>query len=212
LNLATQKLSGIIPVSPDDSIAEHFALLPVSSGLFLGLSPTEESRGSDGTDYDILTIAPPTSTSAGGSAIFNFSGRSVLAGTAEDTAALDSTGIIYAMDEFTGNLFLADLTQATVDATTMPFTWTAPSQIQNLSELSTADVCGMAVAYGTHEALVEQEFGGALFGAVKLPATSGSGTPAATDWVAATMPNPTGSVWSNPLDPHGLTAAFADLR
>jgi hypothetical protein len=69
----------------------------------------------------------------------------------------------------------------------------------------------MAVASGAHEALVEQEFSDQFFGAIKLPATSGSGTPAAVDWVGASMPNdPSGTIWVNPLDPHGLTAAFAD--
>jgi len=210
LNLASQKFSSVIGVGPADGIAEHFALVPISGGLFLALSPTEELLGTDGPDYDIIAIAPPGATNPGGSQIFNFSGRSSLASTVMDTAGLDSTGIIYAMDEFTGNLFLADLTQATA-TTGSSASWNAPNQIQTLSELSVNHMDGLAVAYGAHEALVEQEFSTQAFGAIKLPATSGTGTPAASDWVLASMPNdPSNTIWSNPLDPHGLTAALAN--
>ena len=223
LNLAARTLSSVIGLGPNDGIAEHFAIMPLSAGLFLALSPTEDVEGPIGPDYNIITIFPPAPGNSLGDAIYQFSGSAELAandvngfpgGELEDTASLDSTGIAYALDENTGDLFLADLTQATIDtATASPYTrltWNAPSQVQNLDELSQADVCGMAVAYGTHEALVEQEFFGDLIGAIKLPSTSGSGTPAASDWVGATMPNdPSGNIWQNPTDPHGLTAAFA---
>jgi len=210
LNLKSQALSNVIAIGPDDAIAEHFGVFPVSSGLFLTLSPTEENTGSDGEDYDIVAVAPPSGTSSGGSLNLAFLGRSALSSTAMDTAALDSTGIIYAQDEYTGNLFLADLTQATVNSSTTPPTWNAPNQIQSLSELSIGHMDGLAVAFGAHEALTEQEFGASAFGAIKLPAQAGSGTPAASDWVIGSMPNdPSGAPWSNPLDPHGLTAAFA---
>ncbi|MGH7879783.1 MAG: hypothetical protein ACREQD_09845, partial [Candidatus Binataceae bacterium] len=207
-NLSTQTLSSVISLGPDEALAEHFAVLPLSSGSFLALSPTENTVPLDGADYAILAIAPPSAAGAGGDDIFTFAGRSILTGTLEDTAALDSTGIIYALDEFRGRLFLADLTQASVNTSAASFTWNAPSQIQSLSELSKVDVDAMAVAYGAHKALVEQESGGSFFGAIKLPATSGSGTPAALDWVGATMPNdPSGASWNNPADPHALTAA-----
>jgi len=223
LNLATRTLSGVIGLGPNDGIAEHFAIVPVSAGLFLALSPTEDIEGPIGPDYDIIAISPPAAGRSLADAIFEFSGSAQLmaddvngspGGELEDTASLDSTGIIYALDENTGDLFLADLTQATINTSTAapytPLTWNAPSQVQNLAELSQGDVCGMAVAYGAHEALVEEEFGADLIGAIKLPSSSGSGTPAASDWVAAIMPNdPSMNPWANPLDPHGLTAAFA---
>jgi hypothetical protein len=211
LDLASQTLSKVIALGPADGIAEHFALLPVSPNMFLVLSPTENIRGTDGPDYDILAVAPPSGSKPGGDLITHFADRSTLANTTLDTAALDSTGIIYGVDEFSGGaLFLSDLTQATVNTGGAQVTWNAPSNLQTLTELSTDDMDGLAVAYGAHEALIEEEFGSDAFGAIKLPATSGSGTPAATDWVAATMPNdPSNMAWENPADPHGLTSALA---
>lgn len=209
LDLASRTLSGVIALGPNDGVAEHFGVLPISNSFFLLLSPTEDITGADGTDYDVLTVDP---TGTGKSATFDFAGRSGTPGlpSLDDTAALDSLGIIYAQDEETGDLFLADLTQATADTSKTPFTWNdAATNIQNLTELSSSDVNALAVAYGAHEALTAEEFGGTLFGAIKLPSTSGSGTPAAQDWVAANMPNdPSGTPWSNPFDPHGLTSAF----
>ncbi|MGH3185192.1 MAG: hypothetical protein ACRDOE_25250, partial [Streptosporangiaceae bacterium] len=79
LNLAAQTFSSVIPLGPNDGLAEHFAVFPLAPGFFLALSPTEGgiTSGLDGPDYDILTIAPPTASSSGGDAIFDFSGRSV---------------------------------------------------------------------------------------------------------------------------------------
>jgi hypothetical protein len=210
LNLSTQTLSGVIAMGPHDGIAEHIALMPISSGLFLALSPTEDLLGPNGPDYNIIAITPPTSTSSGGSSIFDFAGSSMIEDTELDTAALDSTGIIYALDEASGELFSADLTQVTVNTSARPFSWTAPSNLQDLTDLSTDDLCGMAVAYGAHEALAEEEFYACTIGAIKLPSTSGVGMPAASDWAETCMPDdPSGQPWENPLDPHGLTAAFA---
>lgn len=220
LNLSTLALSKVIGMGPADGIAEHFSVLPVSSGLFLLLSPPEDDMGTDTADYDIVAIAPPSASSVGGDAVLDFASRASYlytgcsgAPTELDTAAVDSTGIIYAQDECTGNLFLADLMQATTATSTAPYSWNVPAkaaQFQALTELSTGDMNGLAVAFGAHEALTEEEFDGNAFGAIKLPSTSGSGTPAASDWVLAAMPNdPSGAAWANPLDPHGLTAAFA---
>ena len=51
------------------------------------------------------------------------------------------------------------------------------------------------------------EFGGNLEGVIQLPATSGTGTPAVTDYVAFTVPNkPDGSTFSMGFDPHTVTA------
>src|SRR5262249_20601570 len=51
------------------------------------------------------------------------------------------------------------------------------------------------------------EFGGNNVAAFQLPATSGSGTPAMVDYVAAGIPaDPTGSFWAMGLDPHTVTA------
>jgi hypothetical protein len=58
------------------------------------------------------------------------------------------------------------------------------------------------VAQGTHTGVVSGEFGGSLLTAIALPATSGSGTPAITDWVTCDI----GNGFSNGLDPHTVTA------
>lgn len=51
------------------------------------------------------------------------------------------------------------------------------------------------------------EFGGALEGVIQLPSTSGSGTPAVTDYVAFTVPSPpTEDSWSQGFDPHTVSA------
>lgn len=63
------------------------------------------------------------------------------------------------------------------------------------------------MAPGSHLAIITGEFGGTGFGVLQLPATSGSGTPAVLDWVAANVPaEPTGAAFQFGLDPHTVTA------
>ena len=51
------------------------------------------------------------------------------------------------------------------------------------------------------------EFGGNIEGVIQLPSTSGTGTPAVTDWVSFTMPNlASGAPFSMGFDPHTVTA------
>ncbi|MGC2277380.1 MAG: hypothetical protein WA571_15310, partial [Candidatus Binatus sp.] len=127
-----------------------------------------------------------------------------------DSAAEDcTTGIALATVEFTGDLYIADLTQANFTPGT-PGTWTdAASQLQSFPEFADfeAGTCGIAVAPGTHLGIVTGEFGGALEGVIQLPSTSGSGTPAVTDYVAFTVPSPpTEDAWSQGFDPHTVSA------
>jgi len=132
-------------------------------------------------------------------------------GTPEfDSAGEDcTTGIALASDEFTGNLFIADLTQAKFTAGTggAAGTWTAPSQLQNLFPGLAAGTNGVAVAPGTHFGVVTGEFGGALEGVYQLPSSSGTGTPKLVDSVLFTVPNdPSKAPWSMGCDPHTVTA------
>jgi hypothetical protein len=128
-----------------------------------------------------------------------------------DSAAEDcSTGIALATDEGTGNLYITDLTQAKFTAGS-PGTWTdtGSAQLMNFPEFDSlsAGTSGIAVAPGTHLAIVTGEFGGNIEGVVQLPATSGSGVPAAVDWVSFTMPNvATDTAFSMGFDPHTVTA------
>ncbi|MGH3053834.1 MAG: hypothetical protein ACRDL7_02525 [Gaiellaceae bacterium] len=132
--------------------------------------------------------------------------------TAEDC----STGIAVAPAEFSGppspippSILLADLSQATYTPGS-PGTWSAPTNVQSFPDFSNMLAAGpsaIAVAPGSHLAGVTDEFGGAAFGVVQLPATSGVGTPSAPDYVAANMPDDPGGVpWSLGLDPHPMTA------
>jgi hypothetical protein len=123
----------------------------------------------------------------------------------DSTAAECSTGIALAPAEFTdpSQVFIADLSQIKLAPGT-PGTWTAPSQFQTLSDshLTTAGPSGSAVAQGTHTGILADEFGGDGVTAIKLPATSGSGTPAISDWVTCHI----GNGFLSSFDPHAVTA------
>ena len=65
------------------------------------------------------------------------------------------------------------------------------------------------MAGDSHIAVVNGEFGGNLFGAIRLPSTPGTGgkVPAATDYIVCTIPNtPDKATWSTGDDPHTTTA------
>jgi hypothetical protein len=179
-----------IPVGEDTS--ENVSIDPKRR---LVLSPNEAAN------YQILNIS--TSTPA----LFN---NHVTGGGEFDSAAEDcTTGIALATVEFTGELFIADLTQAKFTPGSPAGTWTAPSAMPNLFPdlITPAGTDGVAVAPGTHLGIVTSEFGGNLEGVVQLPSTSGTGTPAAVDSAEFTVPNlPTGPAFSLGCDPHTVTA------
>jgi hypothetical protein len=61
------------------------------------------------------------------------------------------------------------------------------------------------VVSGAHVAIISGQFSSNLIGALRLPATSGSGVPAIGDWVQVQMPNdPSGKPWLNWHQPSGL--------
>lgn len=201
---ATPAFESPIPAGAETS--ENVSIDPVRH---LVLSPNEDA------DYQIVNIT--TSTAA----LFNNN----LSGETEERPEFDSaaedctTGIALATDEFTGNLFIADLTQAVFTPGTPAGTWTdAASQLVNFPEFTpgnettgglAAGTCGIAVAPGTHLGVVTGEYGGNLEGVFELPATSGpgSGTPNFVDYVAFTVPNtPSEEEWSEGYDPHTVTA------
>jgi len=208
LNLANNTLSAPFALSGNTVISETFGL--DLSRHFI-LSPNEGAEYPVPADYNIVDISQPNSPKQ-----YNLSNAATVFPNDDelDSAAIDSTGIVLATDEFTGNLFIADLTQA-IYLSGSPGTWIAPNQLQPLPEFADnfgAGTTGIAVAYGAHEALLEDEFGTTAFGAIMLPSTSGSGTPSVQDWVVAEMPNtPDEQSWLMALDPHGLTAAFVEI-
>ncbi len=194
LNLATSPPAfgtAFKSASVPDLISEDPLVDPTRTLL---LSATEANN------YEIVNIATPTAPKFYENTIPN-------SGFGEgDSAGEDcTTGIALAPGEFSGpsQVFIADLTQATFTAGSPSGTWTAPSQVQTLTEsFLTAGACGLAVAQGTHTGIVTGEFGGNQITAIALPAASGSGTPAITDWVSCAV----SATFSQGFDPHTVTA------
>jgi hypothetical protein len=175
--------------SPSGEISEDPLIDPTRN---LVLSPSE------GGNYEIVDVTNSTSPKF-------FENGSIAPGEELDSAGEDcATGIALAPAEFSSpsSVVIADLTQATFTAGTPAGTWSAPSQVQTLSESDlSAGASGISVAQGTHTGLVTGEFGGDSLTAIKLPTTSGSGTPAIGDWVTCSIGG-----FSNGFDPHTVTA------
>ncbi|MHB1957838.1 MAG: PEP-CTERM sorting domain-containing protein [Acidobacteriaceae bacterium] len=197
LDLANNTFSAPFPAQ--DEISENMSVDP-NRGLIL--SPGEDSI------YDLFKLTPGTG------AITEYA--NTIGGGDLDSAAEDcTTGIALSTDEFTDQLYITDLTQATftppaVGSGSTAGTWTAPGQFVTFPEFYgfSAGTSGISVAAGTtHLGIVTGEFGGVGFGVFQLPATSGTGTPAFVDYVAAAMPNtPDGNAFAAGRDPHTITA------
>ena len=200
LNLATNSFEPAF-ASPSTDISEDPLIDPTRNLL---LSPGE--RGI----YEIVNVTTSTSPTF-------FENPIVVPAQVPDSAGEDcSTGIAMAPREFSlpSVVFIADLTQAIFTPAVFPApagTWTAPSQNQSLTEsFLSAGASGMAVAQGTHTGVVTGEFSGNNLTAIALPATSGTGIPAITDWVTCNM-GPAPVMGGPPLfetgaDPHTVTA------
>jgi hypothetical protein len=187
LNLATNSL--LTPISANTMATSESLLVDTVRGYVL--SPNEQS------DYQILK------TATGQVYDFSFSGASpvpIFDSPGEDC----TTGIAMATDESQGTVVLVDLTQAQFTGTT----WSAPYNIQSIPEFMTfsAGTDAISVASNSHIGVVTGEFGGDGFGVFVMPSTSGTGTPALVDWVAANIPStPDSMAWSMGEDPHTLT-------
>ncbi len=176
-------------ISPSGAISEDPLIDPIRNLL---LSAGENNN------YEITNISTSTSPA--------FFENPIVGVTFElDSSGEDcTTGIALAPAEFgaPSQIFIGDLTQAVFTAGA-PGTWTAPSQLQSLSEsFLAAGASGIAVAQGTHTGIVSGEFGGDEVTAIALPISSGTGTPAISDWVSCNI----GNGFSNGFDPHTVTA------
>ena len=178
-------------------VSEDVAIDPVRHLL---LSATEAST------YEVGDI---TDTSSPKLFENNTSANASLRGEYDSSAEDCTTGVALATDEFTGNLYLADLSQATFTPGS-PGTWTAPQQRQTFPEFAnlSAGTNAVSVAGDSHIAVVNGEFGGNLFGAVVLPSSSGSGgaVPGVSDYIACSIPNAPDGPWNTGDDPHTTTA------
>lgn len=163
------------------------------------LSPNEHNV------YDLIDTSSSTWKEYGFSVSIPYSGE--LDSAAEDC----TTGIALSTEEIisysgkTPNLLIVDPTQATFSGGT----WSAPEQSVGFPEFTGMYFAtdGIAVAPGSHLALVTGEFGGNQVGVVTLPSTSGSGTPTFGDYVSALLPKtPDGKAFGLGFDPHTVTA------
>lgn len=186
LDLATNTFLSPFKAGSGD-IAENPLIDP---GRNLLLSPGENNK------FEIVNLTTPSSPA---SFVNNMGGSGEADSAGEDC----TTGLAFAPFEFTSNVFVADLSRATFTAGS-PGTWTAPSQIQTLTESSlSAGFSGMAIAQGASVGLISGEFGGNTFTAISLPkAPLTSGKPAILDWVTCGIPGG----FQMGLDPHTLTA------
>ncbi len=132
-----------------------------------------------------------------------------------DTSAIDENTNIAYVSFHTPALCIAtppnaialfDMKQATFTPGTAGAsgTWdTAGKQVQLLSDLDLNGVDSMSVESAGHVAILGS--GTQLFGALQLPSSSGTGTPAVTDWVSANMPNdPASTPWNGWSLPNGV--------
>ncbi|HUY27429.1 MAG TPA: hypothetical protein VMV27_08420 [Candidatus Binataceae bacterium] len=195
LDLGATPLAFETPIAAGTDVSEDVSIDP---SRHLVLSPNEDSV------YQIANVSTATP------AIFNNDLSGTSAAGVYDSAAEDcTTGIALATSEGTGNLLIADLTQASFTSGT-PGTWTdTGSQLENFPEFDSfsAGTNGIAIAPGTHLGVVTGEFGGNLEGVIQLPSTSGGGVPAAVDYVAFTMPaEPSAVPFDMGYDPHTVTA------
>jgi len=187
LNLSTNTFEA--PIPSNQQVSENISVDPTRN---LILSPNEFNF------YNLYQIQ------SNGSSVIEFN-HAVTTGGEMDSAAEDcSTGIALSSLEFTNDLYITDLTQATFNTGT--HTWTAPQQVVTLSTTPyggfAAGTSGISVAPGSaHQAIVTGEFGGNVFAALQLPSTSGSGVPAIVDYAVGIIPG-----FSSGLDPHTITA------
>jgi hypothetical protein len=216
LNLANNALS--LPVVAPQRLSEDIVWDPSRN---LILSPAE------GGSYNVFdTSAVPPSISDGQVVSAPEYGNNTSTNntpTELDAAAEDClTGIALASNEIRNshNVFIADLTQGTFTPGSPVGSWTAGSaqgfvSFPEFAGWVTSTVGGgtdigrtggIAVAPGSHLAIVTGEFGGNQFGVLQLPAISGTGFPAIVDYAAATLPStPDGLVWVQGGDPHTVT-------
>jgi hypothetical protein len=194
----------------------HFQLIDVATS-----TPTVFELGDDNDFFH------PTNAFCTGSDTVQH-GRDTL----PDSGAIDTvTNIAYVTfrspsDCNNGNqsvdIGLLDMTQAqfTPASNNMPASWTTPAkQIVTLSELAKLPdsslgyfangITGISIVSPLHMAIIadRRELSGGTtgFGALLLPATSGSGTPNIADYVQAQMPNdPDGNSWTMSDEPNGV--------
>src|SRR5439155_1316899 len=148
-NISTASASFEPPfASASGNISEDGLIDPSSHRL---LSATENN------EFEIIDVTATTSPA------FFVNGPIPAGGELDATAEDCDTQIALAPAEFSApsRIYIADLSTPVLTVGT-PGTWSAPSQVQALSEsFLSAGASGVAVAQGTHIGIVAGEFGGA---------------------------------------------------
>lgn len=187
LDLSTNTFQA--PFAMSSRVSENTSIDPTRGYI---LSPNELSN------YDILQFNSTTGAVTG-EFLHSIAAPSLTLDSAGEDCA---TGIALSVGEFSNDVVLADLTQATFTPGA-PGSWTGPVAEQTIIGSYAAGLSGIAVAPGSsHLAVVTGEFGGSSFSVLKLPATSGTGTPSIVDY--AYVQCLTG--FSAGFDPHTLSA------
>jgi hypothetical protein len=186
LDMATNTFGAPLPLA--NHVTENISIDPTRGYI---LSPNE---------FNVYDIVQFNSSTGGFTGEF---GQPVSAPGELDSAGEDcSTGIALSAGEFSNNVYLADLTQATF-VSGAPGSWTAPQVTPSIIGVYSGGLSGVAVAPGPgHLAAVTGELGGSSFSILQLPSTSGSGLPAIVDYAYVSCI--TGL--SAGFDPHTLSA------
>jgi hypothetical protein len=197
IDLSTNTLSA--PVPTKNQVSEDILWDPFNNQI---LSPTEHS-----SIYDLFTI---TGAGLPGPSTVMEYGKATSVPDPDSAGEDCSTRIAITVGEATGDVFLADLKQATYTAGT-PGSWSDPAvATYTLPEFASLSAGASAVAMApgsTHFGVVAGEFGGNEIGIMQLPNGSTSGTPTIVDYVVARLPpTPDGVAFSNGFDPHTTTA------
>ena len=198
LNLATNLFEpAFASQAPLGKISENPMIDPIRNLL---LSAAENEN------YEIIDVSTSTSPA------FFENPTGVIAAYGLDSSAEEcSTGIALGSVEDDDGLpnsrvYIANLSSSSTTFTPgSPGTWSAPSQVQTLTEANLRYASsGLAVAQGTHTGIVSGEFGGDRITAIALPTTldTSNTTPAINDWVTCSI----GSGFQVGFDPHTLNA------
>lgn len=197
LNLGTNAFGA--PLRLKHIVSENIS---VDAGRNLLLTPGEDNN------YGLVRL------SGTGGLLAEYENTAIGGGGEYDSSAADcTTGIALASNEFTSNVSMADLNQAsfTPGSGSAIGTWTAPASVVTLDGSFAAGISGISVAPGgQHMGILTGEFGGQSFAVFQLPATPGTGgtPPALVDYaVVNNLPNtPDGAYFAAGYDPHTITA------
>jgi hypothetical protein len=197
LNLATNAFG--TPLRMRHIVSENIS---VDAGRNLLLTPGEDNS------YGLVRL------SGTGDLLAEFENTTIGGGGEYDSSAADcTTGIALASNEFTSNVSMADLNQAsfTPGSGSAIGNWTSPHNVVTLDGSFAAGISGISVAPGgQHMGILTGEFGGQSFAVFQLPAAPATGgtMPALVDYaVVGNLPNtPDGAFFSAGFDPHTITA------